>query len=187
MKWLSPIGLRLSRGTDAPGGAVFCMTPWNVKETERCEVTQLGWGYPKWSGIVYCQNRNCLLQVHSVTTVYPLQYMKYLFKIPVGPKRQWEPTGAQEVSSEHQEALLCCVGDSTGCPEVVESPSWGSSEASWIWVWEPCSGWLCLGRGGTRWPTQGPANPNESVWFSVRKKVGKGRGVLEPLCSSQIF
>lgn len=61
--------------------------------------------------------------------------------------------GTQEVPSGHQEAVLCCAVTKHWhrLPwEVLQSPPWWSSKATWARSWAPCSGWRCWRRGWAR-------------------------------------
>lgn len=53
----------------------------------------------------------------------------------------------QEVPWEHEEmsVIVSVLEHQHGLlREVVDSPPWRSSEATWMWPWVPCCGWPCL-------------------------------------------
>lgn len=76
-------------------------------------------------------------------------------------QRHWAQTGAQEVPSDHQAALLCCDRAQVHKGYMVSSEI---SRPTWMCCWAPCSLYLCWSRGWAR-GTQRPLPASAHLSF----------------------
>lgn len=145
-----------------------------------------GWGYPKWSRIVYCQNSNCLFQVHSVVTVYPLQYTKYLLKNLLVPRGNGHQQEHGRFPLNVRKHFCAARVTELWLPRDCGVSSLGIFR-SWMWVCEPALGgfaWVGVGPGGLHRALPSPMILFDSVWG---KKWAKVRMYLSPFVPVRFF